>query len=122
LLRAFLDRLAPRRRERGIEFDVAKIVTASDARAASTALLAACARGDISLEEAAQFMALLDKSCETGGNRGPRTEGGYVRKGAQDVNKRCIFFPENIYCACLNLSSLVAGREIEAMACTQNKE
>jgi len=59
LLRALLDRLWPRHRERGIEFDVTKIVTASDARAASTALLAATARGQISLNEAAQFMGLL---------------------------------------------------------------
>jgi hypothetical protein len=59
MLRAMLDRLAPRHRERAIEFDVAKIVTASDARVASTELLAACTRGEISLNEATQFMGLL---------------------------------------------------------------
>jgi hypothetical protein len=59
LLRALLDRIVPPRRERAIEFDVTKIVTASDARAASTALLAASARGEISLKEAALFMGLL---------------------------------------------------------------
>jgi hypothetical protein len=59
LLREMLGRLAPRRNERTIEIDVPRIVTASDARVASTALLAACTGGEISLNEANQFMALL---------------------------------------------------------------
>jgi hypothetical protein len=59
MLREMLNRLVPHRRDRSIEFDVPKIVTASDARAASTALLAACTRGDISPNEATQFMGLL---------------------------------------------------------------
>jgi hypothetical protein len=59
MLREMLNRLVPRRRDRSMEFDVPKIVTAADARAASTALLAACTRGDISPNEATQFMGLL---------------------------------------------------------------
>jgi hypothetical protein len=59
MLREMLNRLVPRRHARSIEFDVPKIVTAYDARAASTALLAACTHGDISPTEATQFMGLL---------------------------------------------------------------
>ena len=42
MLREMLHRVAPRRREDTIEFNLPKIETASDARAASTALLDAC--------------------------------------------------------------------------------
>jgi hypothetical protein len=59
MLREMLNRLAPRSRDRLIEFDVPKIVTAADARAASTLVLAAVSRGQISPGEAAQVMGLL---------------------------------------------------------------
>jgi hypothetical protein len=59
MLREMLHRVAPRRREGTIEFDLPKIETASDARAASTALLDACMRGEVSPNEATQFMGLL---------------------------------------------------------------
>jgi hypothetical protein len=59
MLREMLHRVAPRRREGTIEFDLPKIETASDARAASTALLDACIRGEVSPNEATQVMGLL---------------------------------------------------------------
>jgi Family of unknown function (DUF5681) len=59
MIREMLNRVAPRSRDRLIEFELPKIVTASDARAASTALFAALSRGEISPSEATQVMGLL---------------------------------------------------------------
>jgi hypothetical protein len=46
-------------RQSSNKFELPKIVTASDARAASTALFAALSRGEISPSEATQVMGLL---------------------------------------------------------------
>jgi Family of unknown function (DUF5681) len=59
LLREMLHRLAPRRGDR-IELDLPKIVTATDARRASTAVIDACIRSEISPDQALKFQALLD--------------------------------------------------------------
>ena len=59
LLRALLTTLVPRRPHRTVEVALPEIKTAADAVAASSALLAACGRGDISPAEASEIMALI---------------------------------------------------------------
>ena len=58
-LRLCLDRLAPPRRDSPITFDLPAIASASDAVAASSALLAAVAAGEVTPDEGGRVMALL---------------------------------------------------------------
>lgn len=64
-LRLCLDRLLPPRRERPITFDLPKIESAKDAQVASSAILAACAAGDLSPGEAAALMDLVSTYIRT---------------------------------------------------------
>jgi hypothetical protein len=59
LLRALCTPLMPRRPDRMVEFDLPKIETAADGVVASSAVLTACSRGEISPSEANQVMALI---------------------------------------------------------------
>jgi hypothetical protein len=59
MLRALLITLVPRRPHRTVEFELPKVETAADAVAASSAVLAACSRGEISPAEASEVMALI---------------------------------------------------------------
>jgi hypothetical protein len=59
MLRALLTTLVPHRPHRTVEFELPKVETAADAVAASSAVLAACSRGEISLAEASEVMALI---------------------------------------------------------------
>ena len=65
MLRALLSTLVPARRDRTVEFELPEIETAGDARKASSAVLAACAAGDISPSEASEIMALISAHVET---------------------------------------------------------
>jgi hypothetical protein len=56
-LRLCLDRVLPARRERLVTLVLPKIESAKDACAASAAILAACANGELSPGEAAELMA-----------------------------------------------------------------
>jgi hypothetical protein len=58
-LRICLDRLLPPRRDRLVTFELPKIESASDALKASSAILAACAAGQLSLREAVEFQNLV---------------------------------------------------------------
>jgi len=59
MLRALLGTLVPPRRERTVEFDLPKIESAADALKASSAVIAACAAGELSPREARQIMELI---------------------------------------------------------------
>ena len=59
-LRLCLDRLLPPRRGRLVTFELPTIETAKDACAAASAVLAACANGELSPAEAADFMGLIE--------------------------------------------------------------
>jgi Family of unknown function (DUF5681) len=59
MLRALLGTLVPPRRERTVEFELPKIESAADARKASSAVIAACAAGELSPHEANQIMGLI---------------------------------------------------------------
>jgi hypothetical protein len=59
-LRLCLDRVLPPRRGRLVTFELPTIETAKDACAASSAVLAACANGELSPAEAAEFMGLIE--------------------------------------------------------------
>jgi hypothetical protein len=65
LLRAFLNTVAPPRRDRAVEFELPKITTAADACAASAAVLAACAEGSITPSEAREIQELITKHVRT---------------------------------------------------------
>lgn len=58
-LRLCLDRVLPARRERLVTLVLPKIETAKDGCAASAAILVACANGELSTGEAAEFMGLV---------------------------------------------------------------
>jgi Family of unknown function (DUF5681) len=58
-LRLCLDRLLSPRRDRPVAFDLPPIESAADALSASSAVLAACAEGVLSPDEAAQVMDLI---------------------------------------------------------------
>jgi hypothetical protein len=60
VLRAMLDRLVPPRKESPIALDLPEVVTAPDAKAASSAVLAAVAAGTITPGEGQAMMALLN--------------------------------------------------------------
>jgi hypothetical protein len=59
VLRAVLDRIAPPRKDGPISLDLPPIESLADAKAASSAVLAAVACGDITPGEGASVMALL---------------------------------------------------------------
>jgi hypothetical protein len=59
MLRALLSTLVPTRRERTVAFDLPKVETPGDALKASSAVIAACAAGELSPNEAREFMALI---------------------------------------------------------------
>ena len=61
LLRALLNNVAPRRRDRTVEFELPKITTAAEACAASAAVLVACADGILTPSEAREFQELITK-------------------------------------------------------------
>jgi hypothetical protein len=65
LLRALLTTLVPRRPHRTVEVALPEIRSAADAVAASSALLSACGRGDISPAEASEIMALITTHVRT---------------------------------------------------------
>jgi len=58
-IRLCLERLLPPTHDRPVAFDLPPIENATDARAASSAVLAACSAGVLSPGEAAQVMALI---------------------------------------------------------------
>lgn len=58
-LRLCLDRIAPARRDAPVTFDLPTIKSAEDAVAASSALLAAVATGEVTPDEAGRVMSLL---------------------------------------------------------------
>jgi hypothetical protein len=59
MLRALVSMLVPPRRERTVEFELPKIESAADALKASSAVIAACAAGELSPHEAGQIMELI---------------------------------------------------------------
>ncbi len=59
LLRAMLERLAPPRKDRPINFELPPIQSVADAKETSSAVLAAVASGEITPGEGAAVMALL---------------------------------------------------------------
>jgi Family of unknown function (DUF5681) len=65
MLRALLGTLVSTRRDRTVKFELPEIETAADARAASSAVLAACARGELSPSEATEIMALISTHVQT---------------------------------------------------------
>jgi Family of unknown function (DUF5681) len=58
-LRICLDRLLPTRRDRLVTFELPAIESANDALKASSAILAACAAGLLSVREAVEFQSLI---------------------------------------------------------------
>jgi hypothetical protein len=60
-----IDRLAPPRRDRAVEFDLPEIVTVGDLAKASLAVLTACAQGTMSPSEAGAIMGLVRAHAET---------------------------------------------------------
>jgi len=59
MLRALLNTLTPPRRERTVEFELPKIESAADALKASSAVITACAAGELSPHEASEIMGLI---------------------------------------------------------------
>jgi hypothetical protein len=59
MLRALLGTLVPPRRERTVEFELPKIENAADLREASSAVISACAAGELSPHEASEVMGLI---------------------------------------------------------------
>ena len=64
-LRLCIERLLPVRRERPMAFELPRIETVADALKASSALLAACAKGTLSPREATEIMALIETHTRT---------------------------------------------------------
>lgn len=68
-LRLCLDRIAPRRTDAPIRFDLPPMATAADASKAAGAILAAVAAGDVTPSEAGAVMGLIEtfrRTLETG--------------------------------------------------------
>jgi Family of unknown function (DUF5681) len=59
MLRALLSALVPSRRERTVELELPKIESAADALKASSAVITACAAGELSPREASEIMGLI---------------------------------------------------------------
>jgi hypothetical protein len=64
-LRFVMENLLPRRRDRFVSFEFDEIRTPADAAKASGAVLAACARGELTPDEATKFMDLITAHTET---------------------------------------------------------
>ena len=58
-LRLCLERLMPPRRDRSVTFELGPIKSSADAAAASSSVLAACADGSLSPDEAIKVMSLI---------------------------------------------------------------
>ena len=65
MLRALLSTLVPPRRERTVEFELPKIQSAADALKASSAVMTACAAGELSPHEASEIMGLISTHVRT---------------------------------------------------------
>ena len=65
MLRALLYTLVPTRRDRTVEFELPKVLTAADALTASSAVLAACAAGELTPNEAGEIMRLISTHVAT---------------------------------------------------------
>jgi hypothetical protein len=65
MLRALLSTLVPTRRERTVEFELPKIESAADSVKASSAVLSACAAGELSPREASEIMGLISTHVRT---------------------------------------------------------
>jgi Family of unknown function (DUF5681) len=65
MLRALLSTLVSPRRERTVEFELPKIENAADALKASSAVIAACAAGELSPHEASEIMGLISTYVRT---------------------------------------------------------
>jgi hypothetical protein len=65
MLRALLSTLVAPRRERTVEFELPKIESAPDARKASSAVISACAAGELSPHEATEIMGLISTHVRT---------------------------------------------------------
>jgi len=65
MLRALLSTLVPPRRERTVEFELPKIESAADALKASSAVITACAAGELSPHEAGEVMGLISTHVRT---------------------------------------------------------
>jgi hypothetical protein len=64
-LRLCLERLLPPRRDRPVAFDLPKIESTADVIAASSSVVAACAEGALSPDEAARVMNLINLHAQT---------------------------------------------------------
>ena len=64
MLRALLSTLVPPR-ERTVEFELPKIESAADAVKASSAVITACAAGELSPREASEIMGLISTHVRT---------------------------------------------------------
>jgi hypothetical protein len=60
-MRLCFERILPRNRDRAVGFNLPKIETAADARAASSAVLDECAAGNLSPSEASAVIDLIAK-------------------------------------------------------------
>jgi hypothetical protein len=58
-LRLYVDRLLPVRRDRTVVFDLPEIKNAADAEKATSSIVAACAAGDLTPDEAEKVMGLV---------------------------------------------------------------
>jgi hypothetical protein len=65
MLRALLSTLVSPRRERTVEFELPKIESAADALKASSAVISACAAGELSPHEATEIMGLISTHVST---------------------------------------------------------
>jgi Family of unknown function (DUF5681) len=65
MLRALLSTLVPPRRERTVELELPNIESAADGVRASSAVLAACAAGELSPHEASEIMGLISTHVDT---------------------------------------------------------
>jgi hypothetical protein len=65
MLRVLLNRLVPCRPDRTVEFAIPEIKTATDAHSASSAIIAACSRGELSPSEASDVMSLISMHVNT---------------------------------------------------------
>lgn len=64
-LRLCLERIAPPRKDRLVQFALPPLASVADAKAASAALMAAVATGDLTPGEAAEFTKLIDSFVRT---------------------------------------------------------
>ena len=84
--RIILDRIAPARRDNPVSFDLPKIENASDAVAASSAILNAVASGNLTPSEAGEVSRLVGNIREDFGGVGIRGAIGAAGKGDCKIN------------------------------------